>query len=431
MGNEYHPELRGFDSYEVRLGDELRGERASKGKSLLDVQRDLKIRAEYIDAIENADAAAFPLSGYATGYIRTYARYLDLNEDEVYRRFCAESGFARTTAVSIEPTLNRSARTAPQRRSERTAADDAVITTRFLPKDARAASLNVGAGLRSLASLAVLAALVTGLGYGGWRVLENVQRVGFAPLPNAPEVLVHAPDILAPSGDGSEGGEVRPAAVTAADAERAALAAIYAAQETVAPVIEPRDGPISSIDPERAGIYAASERLGPARAASETAGTPIFAGLGAAPPEEAVADVDVDAMADAIADTGLDEALGLVPGANGVDILATADAWVRVRDGDRKVLFTGILGPGERFTLPEGVTAPQLRAGNAGAVYIVIDGAPFGPLGDGPAVAKRVSLTPDDVRAIYPAARTLDMPQTSGAEAVAANAGDAVALKRP
>ena len=35
MGIEHHPEMKGFDSYELTLGDELRGERASKGKSLL------------------------------------------------------------------------------------------------------------------------------------------------------------------------------------------------------------------------------------------------------------------------------------------------------------------------------------------------------------------------------------------------------------
>ena len=43
MGKEYHPGLLGFDSFEVKLGDQLRGERASKGKSLLDVQRELRL----------------------------------------------------------------------------------------------------------------------------------------------------------------------------------------------------------------------------------------------------------------------------------------------------------------------------------------------------------------------------------------------------
>ena len=47
--------LKGFDEYEILLGDALRGERATMGKSLLDVQIDLKIKASYIAAIENCD----------------------------------------------------------------------------------------------------------------------------------------------------------------------------------------------------------------------------------------------------------------------------------------------------------------------------------------------------------------------------------------
>jgi hypothetical protein len=48
---------KGFDDFELRLGDLMRGERATLGKSLLDVQRELKIKATYIAAIENADVS--------------------------------------------------------------------------------------------------------------------------------------------------------------------------------------------------------------------------------------------------------------------------------------------------------------------------------------------------------------------------------------
>ena len=48
--------LRGFDDFEVSLGDTLRGERATYGLSLLDIQRDLRIKAEYLAAIEDANA---------------------------------------------------------------------------------------------------------------------------------------------------------------------------------------------------------------------------------------------------------------------------------------------------------------------------------------------------------------------------------------
>ena len=44
-------QTRGFDDYALRLGDIMRGERATLGKSLLDIQRELKIKAAYIAAI--------------------------------------------------------------------------------------------------------------------------------------------------------------------------------------------------------------------------------------------------------------------------------------------------------------------------------------------------------------------------------------------
>ena len=86
--------VNGFDSYTLLLGEELRGERATLGKSLLQVQKDLKIKVVYISAIENCDLDAFPNKGFVAGYIRSYARYLNLNPEEVYERFCAESGFS-------------------------------------------------------------------------------------------------------------------------------------------------------------------------------------------------------------------------------------------------------------------------------------------------------------------------------------------------
>mgnify|MGYP006235678217 FL=1 len=58
---------RGYDGYELKLGDIMRGERATMGKSLLDVQRDLHIKVAYISAIENCDAEAFDTPGFIPG----------------------------------------------------------------------------------------------------------------------------------------------------------------------------------------------------------------------------------------------------------------------------------------------------------------------------------------------------------------------------
>ena len=53
-------ELRGFDSYDITLGDEMRGERASLGKSLADAEADLRVKAKVIVAIEDCDLSGFP-----------------------------------------------------------------------------------------------------------------------------------------------------------------------------------------------------------------------------------------------------------------------------------------------------------------------------------------------------------------------------------
>ncbi|HGG65003.1 MAG TPA: helix-turn-helix domain-containing protein, partial [Rhodobacteraceae bacterium] len=71
----------GFDAYDLRLGDIMRGERATLGKSLLDVQRELKIKATYVAAIENADPSAFESPSFIAGYVRSYARYLGMDPE--------------------------------------------------------------------------------------------------------------------------------------------------------------------------------------------------------------------------------------------------------------------------------------------------------------------------------------------------------------
>ncbi|MEM7544608.1 MAG: RodZ domain-containing protein [Pseudomonadota bacterium] len=399
--------MRGFDSYELKLGDELRGERASKGKSLLDVQRDLRIRADYIDAIENADASAFPFSGFAAGYVRSYARYLDMDGDDVYRRFCEESGFAgvekaigpaahKAAIITAKPDMAEDlSETAPPRPvvKKTNGADAAVISTRFMKSNQTASRGDLGAGLRGMMSVMILAGMVVGLGYGGWSVLQNLQRVGFAPLPSAPEVLVRAPDIFAPS----EGVVARTEAAEPADQERVSLAALYADQEVVAPTVVPRDGPISTIDPARAGIYAVPE-MEPVAVIADASFT-TFEG------EPIVVDTTVDPALAQAARAAAEMA------ANKVNVVATDDAWVRIRDGSRGVLFTGILGPGEQFSLPGELTEPQLRAGNAGAVYLMVGDVAYGPLGAGPEIAKNVVLTPEAIRKNYPAAADVALPQ--------------------
>ena len=97
---EVEDKPRGFDDYDLRLGDLMRGERATLGKSLLDVQRELKIKATYIAAIEAADVSAFDTPGFIAGYVRSYARYLGMDPEWAYGKFCHESGFSVPSGLS-------------------------------------------------------------------------------------------------------------------------------------------------------------------------------------------------------------------------------------------------------------------------------------------------------------------------------------------
>ncbi len=79
----------------------MRGERATMGKSLLDVQRELRIKAAYIAAIENRDPSAFDTPGFIAGYVRSYARYLGMDPDELSRSSALKAVSHRRTACPV------------------------------------------------------------------------------------------------------------------------------------------------------------------------------------------------------------------------------------------------------------------------------------------------------------------------------------------
>ncbi|HRO14878.1 MAG TPA: helix-turn-helix transcriptional regulator, partial [Paracoccus sp. (in: a-proteobacteria)] len=168
-----------FDDFEMRLGDMLRGERATLGKSLLDVQRELRIRASYVAAIENCDVAAFDATSFIAGYVRSYARYLGLDPDWVFRRFCEESGFQPPHGIAAAAPGPRP----PQQRPSDPAEALANPRALFIPQPEPFWST---VEPRAIGSILVMVALACGLGYGGWSVLQEVQKVNLTPSDQPP-----------------------------------------------------------------------------------------------------------------------------------------------------------------------------------------------------------------------------------------------------
>jgi cytoskeletal protein RodZ len=78
-----------------RLGDVLLTARERKGVDLYRAERDTKIRARYLGALERGDYAELPGSVYTKGFLRNYAQYLGLDPEATLQHYHRESGAAR------------------------------------------------------------------------------------------------------------------------------------------------------------------------------------------------------------------------------------------------------------------------------------------------------------------------------------------------
>jgi hypothetical protein len=362
---------KGFDDYEIRLGDILRGERATLGKSLLDVQRELHIRAAHIAAIENGDLSAFEAPSFVAGFVRSYARYLGLEPDAIYERFCAEHGFTVTMA------MGGSAIPRESRLPEGAAAlaPGAIKAVGFLPDpDPFWRRVEPGA----LGSITILAALIGGLGFAGWKVLQEVQRVHVAPADLVPNVVADL-NPLAGETSGLAPTPIDTDPLTATPGSGAIGQVRIARPEALdVPQLVPRDGPIAAISPR--------DGRSPAIVRTDDA---VAQALSALQPAE-------DAVLPA---AGAPRVLNDGPPV--VQILAVRPSWMRVRAADGSVVFERILDAGESWTLPQTESAPTLHAGNSGSVYFVIDGQPYGPAAAGANVVRNVTLAADSLRQDY------------------------------
>jgi len=73
------------------VGQSLRRAREASGRDLGQVSAALRIRQDYLRAIEAGDYTELPASAYAIGFIRSYAGYLGLDGDVLVRRFKRET----------------------------------------------------------------------------------------------------------------------------------------------------------------------------------------------------------------------------------------------------------------------------------------------------------------------------------------------------
>lgn len=87
------------------LPDRLVAARERKGVDLLRAERDTKIRARYLAALERGDYRELPGAVYTKGFLRNYAIYLGMDPEDVLRQWRRERGDqVPTEPVVVAPT---------------------------------------------------------------------------------------------------------------------------------------------------------------------------------------------------------------------------------------------------------------------------------------------------------------------------------------
>ena len=357
----YQPEkveLRGYDSYTVTLGDKLRGERATLGKTLDDIQKETRLRIEFLLGIENADITAFPAPSFIAGYVRSYASHLNLDPDECFNQFCKESGF-----IGLQSEIDGKKRNKVIKPTK--LLDEPILNPQIQKKKINNGILN-NFSFSGLFSLTALLVLILGLGYGGVTVLNEVQKVNLSPINQSPSVQSISSTSIDENSffDDVESNNTN-------IASNSALEEFYRPTELVLPLMTPRDGPISAIDPAISGVYVEDKNS----IISESNQEDIIQ----VKKNPQVIEKDLPS----------------------VYVVAQKPAWVRIYEPNGNILFENILDTGQRYEVPQSAQTAMLRAGNSGSVYLMIDNNFYGPLGTATGVAKKVNLRAETILENY------------------------------
>jgi cytoskeleton protein RodZ len=146
---------------DTTAGGLLRHTREELGWDIRDVGAALRIRADYLEALERNTVIGLPGPTYATGFLKTYAEYLGLDGAELVRRFRMEKTGLHAKAELAFPVP---------------------LTERGIP----------GGGLF------LIAVLLCGLGYGTWYYVSSGKHVAPPAVEPVPARLLPPPTIEPP-----------------------------------------------------------------------------------------------------------------------------------------------------------------------------------------------------------------------------------------
>ncbi|ACJ00017.1 helix-turn-helix domain-containing protein [Rhodospirillum centenum] len=384
------PEPGPAPRHDIRhVGELLRQRRLELGYDLPQLSEMLRIRLNYLEAIEQGRWADLPGQAYVTGFLRSYATAMELEPGPVLRRYKEDTAGAPPPAEL------------------------------YFPEPANESRVPGGA----LILIALLAGLVV---YGGWYMLSASDR-------SLSDMVPALPDRLAGLiyGDSAPEESPAPAAVLPPGQVEALVGQsqptapeVGASVDQSAPAQPPSaqspSGQSPSVQPAPAGPQTAPSSVpGQTTAAApaepqgeaEESEVPQLPDLGspAVPPSAAeepeapaeVAEAQQEPAASAApspppAAPPPGRVFGQTDGTVRVVVRATEDSWIQVRDGKGTLWASRVLRPGDSFRAPD-VPGLVMNTGNAGGLVVSLDGQDLPPLGGRAQVMRDIRLTPQDL----------------------------------
>lgn len=404
------------------VGIALKQAREAKSQSIEQVAARLRIRANFLKALEEGDSQALPGHVYALGFVRSYAEYLKLDPIETVQGYKREVDDHAHHAELTFPAAS-------------------------VPRQSSGIPAMVVLGALLLAGLAgwqitqtktVLIAdgisTPPGLSNAGLTVIagtsDNAASSAPAPIGPAPHIATALLDIARASTSKTPGQDSNPLApadpipwpayvlpsdLVAALNERAAA---NKAPPTPQRRPQPPAAEVSDRD-EAAEVVAAPVR-------QREPEDPIPSAGNAPKPAAKVASQSVPAkIPSPRSDTGttrvasldpsrlppipptMPATLGATNGGNAygqansdarIVIAAKTDIWIQIRDRNQNDLFTRMLRAGDSYRVPN---RPDLLllTGNAGGLKLTVDGNTIASLGSDGAVRRDIALNADDLLA--------------------------------
>lgn len=393
---------QGNNNQTSRIGPLLRAYRLKQGTSLQEAAASLQIRESFLRSIEDGNYGALPGTTYATGFIRAYAEYLDLDGAEAVRRFRAEAEVPKTTPALQFP------------------------TPMYESSTPRTGVVLVGL-------------LLSVVAYGAW--YTSTIKDGFivelvAPVPGRLASLLPGDDISSGSvpssrGEGVGGSQpgtaepkmVADSAVATPDQHATAVASTDKLDENESKAVtaQPTASPGISGSQARTLDGPAELDVASATSSSSEAGSAVDAEANdvAALERPVVVEtvhgrsVGSDAFAAEPSTTFDGESLG-ARFANGdtelaalgdtsrnasssrIVLKAVAKTWVQVKDGQGNRVISRLMKAGEAYNVPDEIGL-KMKVGNAGGLQVVVDGQAVPVLGKAGEVV-RVVLDVDRLR---------------------------------